>query len=149
MWQPLNCIQLNWIELHYITFWLTLLLGWHWFLVDITFWLSLLLVDITFWLTLLFGWHYLMVDITFWLTLLFGWYYFLVDIALYCLVLKFHYSKLPGTRLKVCVWGGCVCGCWWCVNQLPCNPNLGWSWIELNLGWSWVGSWVGLSQLPL
>ena len=30
-----------------------------------------------------------------------------------------------------------------CVNQLPCNPNLGWSWIEL--GWSWVG----LSQFYL
>ena len=44
MWQPWN-----WIELHYIA-------------------IHDILVDITFWLTLLFGWHYFLFDITFWLT---------------------------------------------------------------------------------
>ena len=87
-----------------VTLWLTLLYGWHFYLVDITFWLTYFLVDITFQLTLL------LVDITFWLTLLFVWHYFLVDIALYCIVLKFHCSRLPGTWLK-------VCGGWWWVSQ--------------------------------
>ena len=34
----------------------------------------------------------------------------MVDIALYCIVLKFHCSRLPGTWLK-------VCGGWWWVSQ--------------------------------
>ena len=54
-----------------ITFWLSSLFDWPYFLFDITFWLSLL-----FWLTLLFVWHYFLLDITFWLTLLLVWHYF-------------------------------------------------------------------------
>ena len=86
----------------------------------------------SFWLTLVFGWHYFWVDITFWLTLLFGWQYFFIGIALYCIVFKFHCSRLPGSWLKVRD-GGWVGGVQSSYLVTPTWIEVGLDWIELKL----------------
>ena len=77
---------------------------------------------------------YFSVDITFWLTLLFVWHYVLVDIALYCITLKFHCFRLPGSWLIVWVWVVVV----GVLIQLPCNPNQVLDWIEFRWKLGWV-----------
>ena len=97
---------------------LTLLLSWHYHLVNISFCWHYILFDIAFWLTLPFVWHCILVDIAFWLTLYFGWH------CLLSLYAKFRCSRLSRSWGKVSGGGG---GGWVgaFIDQLPSYPNLG------------------------